>query len=156
MAFGCNVSQLSSETAIRKALQKSDTFQKFVHSHIKQKNSNSTCAERLIEKTVQWWRNWQPYVLNFVALPHHHTLLLRLPPLNESEVEKCNNFQHVFDKQSNTNLHKLNQQSSASICMSFTDTVVVILTIINGELCVMDHAFVKSIEPKHFYNLPSV
>lgn len=36
------------------------------------------------------------------------------------------------------------------------DTVVAVLAKINGELCVVDKVYVKSIEPKRFYQLPTV
>lgn len=97
--------------------------------------------------------------MNFVALPHHHTILLRLPPLNEKKVETLIKLQHSLNEQDNgTTLYKLKhrQDGNTTECISFTDTVVIIITMINGAPSIMDHAFVKSIEPKHFYQLPSV
>ncbi|CAD2220989.1 hypothetical protein, conserved [Angomonas deanei] len=48
-----------------------------------------------------------------------------------------------------------NNETNADF-FSPTDTVPVIITTIMGEISLLDHVFVASIEPKHFYQLPSV
>ncbi|EPY40534.1 hypothetical protein AGDE_03394 [Angomonas deanei] len=87
-------------------------------------------------KILLWLASMRMTFSKFVALSTWPGLLLCLPPL-----EKNNNNE--------------NNETNADF-FSPTDTVPVIITTIMGEISLLDHVFVASIEPKHFYQLPSV
>ncbi|EPY28724.1 hypothetical protein AGDE_10314 [Angomonas deanei] len=87
-------------------------------------------------KILLWLASLRMTFSKFVALSTWPGLFLCLPPL-----EKNNNNE--------------NNETNADF-FSPTDTVPVIITTIMGEISLLDHVFVASIEPKHFYQLPSV
>ncbi|CAD2220990.1 Domain of unknown function (DUF4833), putative [Angomonas deanei] len=91
------------------------------------------------EKCVlEWHEVFQLSLAKFAAMPP--VLLLHLPPLPPTENNENN------EKNEN---HQKNKNPDDV-------TLPVMLTVIDGKVSILTKVFVASIEPKHFYQLPSV
>ncbi|RNF22788.1 uncharacterized protein Tco025E_02990 [Trypanosoma conorhini] len=91
-----------------------------------------------------WLQHFDAQAVSYVALPGFPLLLLVLPPLgaameNDIEAEGAANPAGGEEKQQEA-----------------TDTLVVLLAVVGGVLSVVERVYVCSVEPKHFYQLPTV
>ncbi|KAH9597717.1 protein of unknown function DUF4833 [Trypanosoma melophagium] len=84
----------------------------------------------LSAEAESWLKPFAPFAVSYVALPKMHALLLLLSPLAEGEGEE-----------------KAEEEK---------DTTVALVSVVDGKLSVMQRVYVKSTEPKHFYQLPTV
>ncbi|KAF5219326.1 hypothetical protein ECC02_007662 [Trypanosoma cruzi] len=103
-----------------------------------------TMSDSMKEGIGPWLKQFDTHALTYVALPGHPLLLLLLPPLgggteNSAEAEGT----------SQTNSGGGNEQEA-------TDTLAVLLGFVGGVLSVLQRVYVCSVEPKHFYQLPTV
>lgn len=149
MAFGCSTSPLS--------------FNAFCEAFFAQvqekKSSKSTVVDYSVEKAnpkkltpeqeaaaLNWWKAFQPHLVKFVAVPKCPVLMLSLKPVQaENAASPPAKLYAGFDS-----------TSSSSSWFSMGDSVPVLLTIIQGRVCILEHIYVASTEPKHFYQLPKV
>ncbi|PWV07659.1 hypothetical protein C3747_99g143 [Trypanosoma cruzi] len=103
-----------------------------------------TMSDSMKEGIGPWLKQFDTHALTYVALPGHPLLLLLLPPLgggteNGAEAEGTGQ----------TNSGGGNEQEA-------TDTLAVLLGFVGGVLSVLQRVYVCSVEPKHFYQLPTV
>lgn len=83
-----------------------------------------------------WLDGLDPYVISYVALPDFPTLMLTIPPSLAAA--------QVGDVDGNGGAR------------GESDTMVVLLSTVGGVISVLKHVYVRSVEPKHFYQLPRV
>lgn len=100
------------------------------------KSSNAPPLDASQRETVTRWHTLlNPHILKFVALPSIPFLLLCLPPLPVDDAHTAH-----------------------GDCPNSDDggTTCVVIALCEGELCVGNKVYVASVEPKHFYQLPTV
>lgn len=118
-----------------------------------------------------WWAPFHPYVSHFVALPTWPGLVLCLPPLNAAEEGRGGSVAGGEQPQqagaaadadavrtctTYGNHTEPSHVTPTTGVLSDDDTVVAIVSLIDGELSVVESVYVSSIEPKRFYQLPRV
>ncbi|KAG5479798.1 hypothetical protein LSCM4_05806 [Leishmania orientalis] len=127
-----------------------------------------------------WWAPFHPYISHFVAAPTYPTLILCLPPVaklvgssrcssvaaSAEQIPTAPNQGRAADtmEEKPPTVDKTNvtygshtepaEATATSGVLSDEDTVVATIALIGGELSVLEKVYVKSIEPKRFYNLP--
>ncbi|KPI84187.1 hypothetical protein ABL78_6761 [Leptomonas seymouri] len=142
----------------------------------------SLTADSLNTVLKSWWTSFHPYVSHFVALPTWPGLVLCLPPVSKTEGSRRSSVSDVSlgkdgakakaasvrseDADSLPEAEKTRTTYGSHTepspvtpttgILSDEDTVVAILSFIDGELSVVENVYVSSIEPKRFYQLPKV
>ncbi|RNF00097.1 hypothetical protein TraAM80_07805 [Trypanosoma rangeli] len=91
-----------------------------------------------------WLKCFDAQAVSYVALPGFPLLLLALPPLGDATEQSV----EAEDAGSPECAEGMQQRTA--------DTLVVLLGVVGGVLSVVQRAYVCSIEPKHFYQLPTV
>eukprot|EP00796_Vickermania_ingenoplastis_P010012 gene10012-6991_t len=109
---------------------------------VKRANAKKLNAEQE-QRALAWWKAFQPHYVKFVAVPSCPVLFISLKPVSAADAAApapaaCSS------------------PTNRSYWFSMEDSVPVLLTAVNGNVCVLDYIYVASTEPKHFYQLPKV
>ncbi|KPA78222.1 hypothetical protein ABB37_06383 [Leptomonas pyrrhocoris] len=140
-------------------------------------------ADSLDAALKAWWTPFHPYVSHFVALPTWPGLVLCLPPLSTTDGSHRSSACDASLSRDGTAPTKAASvglegtdapPETVKTCITYgthtepspltpttgvlsdEDTVVVIVSLIDGELSVVESVYVSSVEPKRFYQLPKV
>lgn len=144
-------------------------------------SASALTVESLDAALKTWWTPFYPYISHFVALPTWPGLIMCLPPVAKVDSSRRSSVTAaeaptststdqaraagtteanppMVDTTNTTygNHTEPAEATATSGVLSDEDTVVAIITRIDGELSVLEKVYVKSIEPKRFYNLPKV
>lgn len=149
LAYGCTASVLTEAALLSEALGK------------------KTPPEWQRRVLRDWHSVFQPCLAKFVALPTFPAMLLTLPPVSSTTAVASSSSppppppSNVVP--SSTDAGTAGEESAAvsppspaSEAFPPEDSVPVMLAVIAGEVSLLTKVYVKSIEPKHFYQLPSV
>jgi hypothetical protein len=144
-------------------------------------HASSLTADSLETVLKSWWAPFHPFVSHFVALPTWPGLVLCLPPVNKMEDSHHSSVSDASPGKSGSAKSTATRSDDAELvpqaertCTTYgthtepspvtpttgvlaeDDTVVAIVSLIGGELSVVESVYVSSIEPKRFYQLPKV
>ncbi|GET88323.1 hypothetical protein, conserved [Leishmania tarentolae] len=145
LAYGCKAAVISRDGFLSEALP----------------DKASRASAKKMEAVELLYDELKPYVCNFVALSSWPVWMLRLPPLVEGDGATASVALHT-DSEASLLPHSDGAQwpttdsEAEKHALPVESTVVVMITMISGKLSILQKVYVKSIEPKHFYQLPKV
>lgn len=140
LGYGCHSTALSFK-AFFEIFFAEVTFPSSPNSSVGSKNGSAKVVKvkkispEQEEEARYWWEGLQPHKITFAGLGSRVMLLLLLPPLHSD----C-------------------EVGSPTVGSWFSerDPVPVLLMQMEEKVCAMEHVFIESVEPKHFYQLPKV
>jgi hypothetical protein len=145
LAFGCSASLLTKE--------------KFMAEVLPDKAARAAATTEEKKAIEVLYDELHPCVCKFVAMPSWPVWMVRLPPLTEGASVAAAALDTDDDASpASVRACRDSEDGSAVGTMAFNvhDTVVAMLALIDGELSVLQKVYVRSTEPKHFYQLPKV
>ncbi|CAG9573407.1 conserved hypothetical protein [Leishmania major strain Friedlin] len=139
LAYGCKAVVISKD--------------RFFSEVLPDKVSRAAASKKKMEAIELLYDEVQPCVCNFAALSSWPVWMLRLPPLVEGKDAAASVALHT---DSETSPSPQGGGEAEEHALPTMNTVVAMVTMIAGKLSVLQKVYVKSIEPKHFYQLPKV
>lgn len=147
LAYGCKAVVVSKD--------------RFFGEVLPDKASRAAASKRKMEALELLYDDVQPCLCNFAALSSWPVWMLRLPPLVEGK-DAAASVALNADSEASPSPQGGGAQlptadgESEEHALPTRNTVVAMVTMIAGKLSVLQKVYVKSIEPKHFYQLPKV
>ncbi|CAC9485871.1 conserved hypothetical protein [Leishmania infantum JPCM5] len=147
LAYGCKAVVISKD--------------RFFSEVLPDKASRTAASKKKMEAIELLFEEVQPCVCNFAALSSWPVWMLRLPPLVEGK-DTAASVALNTDSEASPSPHGGGAQlltadgEAEEHALPTRNTVVAMVTMIAGKLSVLQKVYVKSIEPKHFYQLPKV